>query len=182
RYLQLLRRAGVYGLPVRVLPVKTKKITFSAMMLALALTLLALTAVLPVMDLSLCAAASVCIALTVARCGLGYGAMGYAAAAVLAFLLLPDKASAVFFALAFGPYPLYRKLFTRVRPAWLRWAAKLAAANASVLLALALFRWAFADLEGPLWQMAGMLALYNAVMVLYDKAAGRVLERLEMEN
>jgi hypothetical protein len=161
---------------VRVLPMKapTRKITFSAMMLALAIVLLALTAVLPMLDLTLCAAASVCVSLTVARCGLGYGILGFTAASLLAFLLLPDKAAAIFFTLAFGPYPLLRRLCRRVRPAWLRWMGKMAAANALVLLAFMLFRWAFADIEGPLWQMALLLALYNAVIVLYDKASQRV--------
>lgn len=157
---------------MRVLPVKIRKLTFGAMMLALALVFLALAAMFPAMDLTLCAAASVCVALTVARCGLGYGTMTYAAATLLAFVLTP--ASAVIFALAFGPYPLYRRLCARIRPVWLRWAVKLVIANALVLLAYWLFRWAFADVEGPLWQMAGLLVLYNIVMVLYDKATFRV--------
>lgn len=153
---------------------RTRKLTFASLMLALALVFLGLSLVIPALDLTLCGAASACIALTVIRSGFGFGVMDYAATVILSFFLLPDKTLAVFFALLFGPLPLIRRLFYHVRRKALRMLIQLVCANVLAVAAYSLFSWAFADVEGPWWVKAAFLCAYNVLVWLYDAALGRI--------
>ncbi|MDR1735429.1 MAG: hypothetical protein LBR85_00980 [Oscillospiraceae bacterium] len=153
----------------------TKKLTFSAVMAGLAVAFMWMTAVIPPLDLSFCGAAAICVALAAARGGTAWGAMSYAVTAVLAALFLPNKAMVMFFAAMFGPYPLIRRLCLGIPSKATRWIVKLAFVNVSAIGAFLLFRWAFTEIDGALWQQALLLLLYNAAMIVYDF----VLVRLE---
>lgn len=153
---------------------RTRKLTFASLMLALAMVFLGLSLVLPMLDLTLCAAASACIGLIVIRSGFGFGAMGYTAAVILSLVLLPDKSLAVVFAFLFGPFPLLRKLLMRVRKKALRRTVMIVIVSVLAILAYLLFSWAFADIEGQWWIKIAFLAAYNVLMLLYDAAMGRI--------
>lgn len=103
----------------------------------------------------------------------------YAGTAVLGVLLVPDKELALFYALVLGYYPVLRKALARVRPAALRWAAKLACFNAATLALYALLLTLlaspallaeFAD-AGPVL-LAVLLGVGNVAFVFLDIALG----------
>lgn len=100
----------------------------------------------------------------------------YAAAAVLALLLVPETELALFYLLAVGYSPALRGALERVRPAALRWGLKLLAFNSGTALVYLLL---FALLgpavgrellqDGPA-MLALLLALGNLAFVFYDRA------------
>lgn len=100
----------------------------------------------------------------------------YAAAAVLALLLVPETELALFYLLAVGYFPALRGGLERVRPAVLRWGLKLLAFNSGTALVYLLL---FALLgpavgrellqDGP-GMLALLLVLGNVSFALYDRA------------
>ena len=92
---------------------RTKKLTLSALIAALSVLCLGLSALLPRVTLSLAALAGIFPAVTVIACGYGWAAGGSAVAAALALLLLPEKTAAVWFVCFFGHYPLWKALIER---------------------------------------------------------------------
>lgn len=69
----------------------TKKLVFSAILSALAVVFMYIGALFDVLDLSVAALASMCVALVLAELGARWAFLVYAVAAVLSFLLLPVK-------------------------------------------------------------------------------------------
>ncbi len=105
----------------------------------------------------------------------------YLATSVLGVLLVPDKELALFYALVLGYYPVLRGALARIRPAPLRWAAKLACFNAAALAMYALLLAVFAApaLRAEFSAMgrgipAALLGLGNAAFLLYDLALSRL--------
>lgn len=105
----------------------------------------------------------------------------YAATAVLSVLLVPDKELALFYALVQGYYPALKKVLDRLRPAPLRWAAKLLCFNAATLAMYALLLVLFAS-PALLEEFAGydtvmlaaLLGLGNVSFLLCDVALTRM--------
>ena len=99
----------------------------------------------------------------------------YLASAVLAVLLVPDPELSLFYALVLGPYPAEKTLLDRIRPAVLRWAAKVAVFNISAVVMYALL-WAvflpgMSDLMPGTVAMAVVLVLLcNLAFVMCDRA------------
>lgn len=109
--------------------------------------------------------------------GARYALMLYAAASVLALILVPDKELALCYLLVLGYYPAAQCRLNRIRRTVLRWAAKLLLFNGTVtamyLLLLVVLSppelvQEFAEAGTPL--LAAMLALGNLSFVLYDRA------------
>lgn len=92
----------------------------------------------------------------------------YVASAVLALLLVPDPELSLFYALVLGPYPVEKMLLDRIRPAVLRWAAKVAVFNGSAAVMYALLWLVF--LPGMTDLMSGTAALTVAFVLLCNLA------------
>ncbi len=100
--------------------------------------------------------------------GMGAAASVYGVVSVLSFLILPDKGAAAIYAALAGLYPLVKPYFDLLRPTALRWAAKLAAANAAAAALYVLGRALFMpDAETPLL-VAVTFALFTAVFTVCD--------------
>lgn len=100
----------------------------------------------------------------------------YAATAVLGLVLVPDHECALLYALFFGYYPVLFARLERLRPAVLRWGAKLLLFNAALTLCewllVVLFRIPFDDALG-VWGIVLLYLLFNLLFVLYDRLFGR---------
>lgn len=111
------------------------------------------------------------------ECGPKAAGTAYAAAAILALLLVPDRELALVYA-AFGWYPILRPRVARIPSRALRIAVRLAVCNAVILalygLVLRLLGLT-ADLAGASWRLElALLALGNLVFLLLDRALDRL--------
>lgn len=126
---------------------------------ALGLVLLALGSVLPLATYATPMLAAFALIPLVQDCPPRYAWLTWAATALLALMLLPDRELALTYALVLGPYPMLKQRLDRLPGRPLRLAAKLAVFNAAVLVCYGLLLVVF-PLPG-LWEefAAGGLAL-----------------------
>ena len=145
---------------------KTKKLTTAALLTALCVVFVSLSCLLPAGSWVMLAAASMIPAVVVLRCGLGWAALCYAAAALLTLLLFPGRLKGLLFVLVLGHYGLLKSLIERLRKLPLEWVCKLLLFNGTLALCWWLYSTVFAAglSQPPLW----MLLLANGVFVLYD--------------
>ncbi len=92
---------------------RTKKIAASAMLSALGVVVLYLGSVITVLDLTAVAFASFAVFFAVLELGRPFQYLIYAATAVLALLILPDKFSAFAYILFGGIYPIVKNLIEK---------------------------------------------------------------------
>ena len=152
----------------------SRQLAVGAVVSALAVVLLYISCLLPTLQLTVIAAAGILSAAVLIECGAARAALVYAAVTVLAFLLLPDKSSALFYALFFGHYPIVKYELERINRPALCWAAKLAVGNVCILLTLWLIslffpEWQFEYAAWIMW-LACLL-----VFVLFDLALTRLI-------
>ena len=151
-----------------------RKITYGAAGSALIVLLLAVSTLIPTLDLTLAALAALVLYILLLEMGKGSALTAYAVGTILAFLLLPEKSSACFFLVFFGWYPFLREA-VKLLPLWLSRAVKLAAA----ILAAGLFCLLFVVLF-PMPEFFDLLRpavalLFLAVFVLYDLGLSKLL-------
>lgn len=145
-----------------------RRVAFSALLAALSLVILYLSAVFPAGRLALVAVAGLLPAAAVIRFGIPSGAACFAASALLALLLLPDKGNALLYLLFFGYYPLVKSAAERMRRRVWEWAVKLLVFNGAFALLYFGFSALFVRTLPGGW-VPGLLWLAgNAVFVLYD--------------
>jgi hypothetical protein len=111
----------------------------------------------------------------VIEAGFGAGAFVFAGSGILAALIVPDKTSALIFALFFGYYPLVKSLAERLRHAVLAWAVKLAAFNASLTVIWFIFKELLFDAGYISLNALIVYAVGNAAFVLYDIGLKRLI-------
>ena len=111
------------------------------------------------------------------------GGLLYAAVALLAFFLAPDKEAALCFVLLFGWYPVARPKLQHIRQKPVRLEVKLALFNAALLAisALLLFVFVMPDLqqEAQSWTALLLVAFFvlgNISFLLYDVVLGRIAD------
>lgn len=147
------------------------------MLSAVSVILLYLSSVMPTMRIGLVAIAGILPAFLVLRFGVSAGFISYAAASLLALLLLPNKLTALLYIILFGHYPMVKSLIERIRRLWLEWVLKLALFNVLLAILMALNS-LFLDrsiIEGifsfnmpvPVLYIA-LFAAGNIVFVIYD--------------
>lgn len=108
---------------------QTRELTFGALMAALAVTVMYLGCLIPSMELVMDMAAGLIVGTVVAAMGVKAGLLCCIAAGALALILVPSKAAALLFLIAFGLYPVVKSwLETRNRRV-LEWIGKLAFFN-----------------------------------------------------
>lgn len=161
-----MRRRGAAG-----------KVAYPAILSALALTLVYLGSVIPTGSWGIVAAAGLLPAAAVISVSLTAGFLCWAAAAVLAFLLAPDKLCALLFGVLFGLYPMVKSLVERLRKKPLEYALKLAFFNAAFTVICLTMAAAVAAslppaLSGSVWVLYG---LANVVFLLYDYGFSKLI-------
>ena len=92
---------------------QTKRLSLSALAVALGTVILAFGSLLDVMDMSAAVLASLTVLFCVLELGNGYGTMVYLAVSLLSLILLPNKSPSLLFALLFGYVPIIKFWFDR---------------------------------------------------------------------
>ena len=145
---------------------KTKHLTTAALLTALCVVFISLSCVLPAGSWVLLVAAAMVPAMVVLRCGMGWGALCYLAAAVLTLLLFPGRFKGLLFVCVLGHYGILKALIERLRKLPLEWICKLILFNATAALCWIAYAKLFAyGLTAP---AAWIILLANCIFVIYD--------------
>ena len=152
----------------------TKKLTRTALLTALALAIMYLSAWIPRGGLALAALAALAGAAVLIECGIGWAVGHFAATAVLALLLSPDKIPALWYCFVFGPWPVLKHLIERLRSPAACWFVKLAV---FAVCAAALYLAFSSAFTGALPQIPwyALLPALCAVFAAYDIAFSRLI-------
>lgn len=150
----------------------TKKLTFSAVLSALAVAIMYIGAMLEVLDLSTAALASICVMLILTELGAKYAFLSYACISVLSFLLLPTKYAAIMFIGFLGFYPMAKSFFERKFRGWRCLVLKFLLLNVCIFAMLLVVRYVMTE---ALWFEIMVLVLANIVFVVYDYALTTLL-------
>ncbi len=146
------------------------------MMIALSVVILVIASFLPTADLALSAIAGLTGAVIVIRHGAVKAIPVFAATALLAFFVVPEKGVVLTYTILFGHYPITKYAIERLHSLVLEWIVKLLFANALFMLLFFLvsaFFPAFFDFAGTHWAL--ILLLANATFVLYDIGFSRLI-------
>ena len=162
-----MRRRGAAG-----------KVAYPAILSALALVLVYLGSIAPTGSWGIVAAAGLLPSAAVISVSLRAGFLCWAASAVLAFLLAPDKLCALLFGVLFGLYPMVKSLVEQLRKKPLEYALKLAFFNASfTVIYLTMARAVAASLPRALGSSVWVLyAAANVTFLLYDYGFSKLIE------
>lgn len=160
---------------------QSRRVALCGVLGALSLVLLMLGNLFPLATYCAPALAAALLVPPLQEYGVRWALTLYAAVALLAVLLLPDKELAVMYALVLGYYPAAKAGLDRIRPRAVRAAAKLAVFNAAVLLAYWLLLAVF-PLPGLAEEFAGMgramtaalLATGSLSFLVFDLALDRL--------
>lgn len=149
---------------------KTKKITLSAMLVALGTVFMVLGAVFEVLDLSVCALASLLVVFAYLELGSPYTWLIWLCTALASALIFPGSVIWAEYLLVFGIYPILKAYIERL-PRWSWLPVKLIFINAIVWALIFLVDLIFGTpfLESELfWMQAVTYALINIAFVAYD--------------
>ena len=114
---------------------KTKKLTLSAMIVALGVLFMSLGAVLPVLDMSSAVLASLLMCFTYLELKSPYTWLVWLATALLSFVMFPGSFMWLTYLLVYGIYPVLKGYIERLpRPFWIP--IKLVFVNAMMLIML----------------------------------------------
>lgn len=161
-----MRRRGAAG-----------KAAYPAILSALALILVYLASIVPTGSWGIVAAAGLLPSAAVISVSLTAGFLCWASAAVLAFLLAPDKLCALLFGVLFGLYPMVKSLVERLRKKPLEYVLKLAFFNAAFTLVWLTMAAAVTAslprmLNGSVWVLYGAA---NVIFLLYDYGFSKLI-------
>lgn len=159
------------------------RVAFCGILAALMTVIMLVGPLIPTMTYVAPAAAGVFLIPVVWEFGGKAGGLLYAAVALLAFFLAPDKEAALCFVLLFGWYPVARPKLQHIRQKPVRLVVKLALFNAALLAiyALLLFVFVMPDLqqEAQSWTallLVSFFVLGNISFLLYDVVLGRIAD------
>ncbi len=156
---------------------QTKYLTVSAMLCALGTILLALGALIDVLDLTVAAMASLLCVYAVIEIGRPYPVAIWLVTSLLSLLLLPVKTPAIVYAMFAGFYPIVKAKLEGLRKP-ISWLLKLVVFHvclAGIILICALFLPSLLENDGPVWFFAVLYGLCVICFVLYDWALTRVI-------
>ena len=154
----------------------TRKLTAAAVLAALGVIFLALGSLVEVLDLSMAAIASLTVVFAVIELKGKYPVLVYFVTSLLAFLLLPGKTPALFYACFAGYYPMLKAVFEGRFSAPVSWLLKIFCFFASTVLIVFLgVKLLFPQgLVLHTWYLLLLLPL-ALVFVLYDVALTRLI-------
>lgn len=151
----------------------TKRIAFCGIVAALSVVVMYLACITEMLSLSGVIVAAFAIVFIYIEYGAKTALSLYAAVSVISILILPDKFSAVIYALYAGYYPILKAKFeTRTKTA--SWVLKLGSFNLVLILMIAASRFITAiEAESPAVEIA-VFVLANVLFVLADILCGRL--------
>lgn len=157
--------------------VGVRRLTLTALLIALSVVILLLASYVPSGRLGIVAVAGLLPAAAVVSAGLGAGFFCYAGTSILAFFLLPAKECVLLYALLFGHYPMLKSLIEHLKPLALQWVLKLLLFNGLLSVLYFGFRVLFlAAIPDVLAQTAVLYVAGNVAFVLYDLCFSRLID------
>jgi len=153
---------------------QARKVAIAALISALGVVILYIGSIITVLDLTTIAAASMLVVLAVIELGGAFPWLVWAVTGILALLLLPNKEVSMFYLLFGGPYPIFKAMFVRYHPV-VSWILKLSFFNTSLLLIITAVAYIINVPETELDFRLIIFAVGNAVFVLYDAAASKII-------
>ncbi len=151
----------------------TRRTALGAMLTALGTVLLYIGAVTEILDLSLCAAASLITVFAVVEFGRPYAYTIYTATVLLSLLILPNKfASGAYAFMAF--YSIIKSVIERLSrvPGWI---IKLLYFNAGLAVCIILARHIFLLPDEGILSVIWLFLLGNAAFILFDIAITKLI-------
>jgi hypothetical protein len=112
---------------------KTYNISLGGVMTAVCLLLMFMTAVFPMLAMALPLYAGILIYVVLDESGLPFAVLTYAAVAILSFFLTPNLEASVYFAAFFGPYPILKFVFEKLKSKPAAFFLKLIAFNVIII-------------------------------------------------
>ena len=152
----------------------TRYVAICAVLAALGVVLLAVGALLQVLDLTMAVVASFLVILAVIELGGYYPHLLYLATALLSLLLVPIKTAPLAYACFFGFYPILKSVYERRLSPVLAWVCKLLTFNAALALLLFVAVRLLLLFSPERWRY-WCLPLLTPVFCLYDVALTRVI-------
>ena len=145
-----------------------KRVTFSAIGMALTVIFLYAASILSTGRLAVLALSSLLCGVCICQYGIRYGMAVYIGSSLLSLLLIPNRMFTMVYVLFIGYYPLIKLLIERLKKLWLEWLLKVLFFN----LILVLLYWVF--------KIFFMPGLDSAVVSLVFKYIGWVVVGLEV--
>ena len=149
---------------------KTKKLTVSAVTVAIGVMFMVLGGFVDVLDLSACALSSVLVAFIYIEVGSPYTWLVWLCTSLLSFVCFPGSVLWFVYLIVFGIYPILKAYIERLNRAfWLP--VKLVYINAVLVLIIFAFELLFKTpffVVNKLWLKVGVYALMNIAFIAYD--------------
>ena len=156
---------------------KTNRLALGGIFLALTVVSLFIASVVPGIELTFYALSSVFIGLMILETGIGGGLLVYAAAALLGFLLIPNKAAVVPFVFFFGIYAVIKCVAEKPQNKAAQMIIKVVFFAAVFCIAYLLFKGLFfGNIDLPDWSFPALLIAGIAAFILYDFIFSLILE------
>lgn len=156
-----------------------KRMTISAMLIALGVLFLFLGSLLDVLDLSTAALASLLVVYAVIELRGAYPFALWLGTSLLGLLLLPQKSPALFYALFAGYYPIAKAALEKHLPRWLAWILKIAIFHVALALFALILKLFFpgelSSYMETLWLPFALYGLALACFVLFDVLLSRLI-------
>ena len=158
---------------------RIKKLTVSALIVALSVLFLYLGSLLDVLDLSTAALASLLVAYAVLELKGIYPYFLWLGTSLLGLLLLPQKSPVLFYALFAGYYPILKALFEKKLPRWLAWILKILSFHLSLAAFVGILKLFFSGelstyFEKP-WLPLALYGLSLVCFILFDLLLSRLI-------
>lgn len=157
---------------------KTKKIAFGGILLAVFTVLMYVDAVFPVLDRSFLLLSGLFVMTALIEYGAGYGVTFYVSSLIIGLLILPEKSGIVLFAAFFGLYPLIKFFIDKLTKRVLRIVLKLVAGNVLLVIVYCILKlFGFLELFVPeSIEIASLTAgivialqfVYQIAVLIYD--------------
>lgn len=154
---------------------KIRFITICAIMSAFSVVMLYIASVIPSGQIGFIALASLFGIASVIETGLKGGIAVFIVSSAIGLLVLPTKTAILFYALFFGPYPIFKSLAESVKSRLVEWIIKLGIANAGLTVMLLLFKGAFFEYINFSKSLLIIYLLFNIVFVIFDIGVSKTI-------
>lgn len=159
----------------------SRKVALGGILTALCVVLTYLAAYLPTGRLGMYALASVTIAVAVVELGIKFGAVAYAASAILIFLLTGNINALLLFTLFFGSYPLLKYFIEKQRNAAVEMLLKFVFFNLSAILGFFIYKLLLGIsplnmVNVTLWAVIAFIVGAQLVFLIYDYVLSRLID------
>ena len=151
------------------------KVTFGGMITAVSVVILALSSVIPSIDVTTALVAGVLLVLIIDFFGQKWAWMVFIAVSALSLMLLPNKGGALGYAMLFGPYIILKSSLEQIRRVVLEWIVKILLMNFMMTVYyIIMYCLGLVIMERPLL-MLGTFLLGNLCFILFDVAGTKII-------